>query len=229
QRPHVTLKLALAADGKVALAGRHPVAITGEAATARVHLMRAEHDAIMIGIGTAIADDPLLTCRLPGMSGRSPVRVVVDSALRLPVTSRLVGSAREAPLWVIGGTDASAAHEEALRARGVEVLRMAAAGRPEIGAVLRLLADRGITRLMVEGGPTLAASLVTVDRVDTAVLMRAPKPIGPVGIDALERLPLAALPQTPPPVPGASGAIRAQPEKRFFGTLCAVHRDSHQT
>src|SRR5262245_39294132 len=117
-RPHVMLKLALSADGKVALAGRRPVGITGDAATARVHLMRAVHDAIMVGIGTAIADNPLLTCRLPGMSGRSPVRIVLDSTLRLPVTSRLVESARETPLWVIAGADAPAAREETLRANG---------------------------------------------------------------------------------------------------------------
>ena len=83
-RPHVTLKLAISADGKAGLAGRQPAAITGEAARARVHLMRAMNDAILVGIGTALADDPLLTCRLPGMAARSPVRVVLDRALRLP-------------------------------------------------------------------------------------------------------------------------------------------------
>src|SRR5579871_2904689 len=77
-RPHVTLKLAVSADGKVALAGRKPAPITGETARARVHLMRAMNDAILIGIGTALADDPQLTCRLPGMAARSPVRVVLD-------------------------------------------------------------------------------------------------------------------------------------------------------
>ena len=95
RRPHVTLKLAVSADGKVALAGRKPAAITSEAANARVHLMRAMHDAILIGIGTALSDDPLLTCRLPGMEKRSPVRVVLDRDLRLPVNSRLAATARE--------------------------------------------------------------------------------------------------------------------------------------
>jgi diaminohydroxyphosphoribosylaminopyrimidine deaminase/5-amino-6-(5-phosphoribosylamino)uracil reductase len=105
-RPHVTLKLAVSADGKAAAAGRRPIAITGEAVRERVHLLRAQSDAIMIGIGTALADDPLLTCRLPGMEKRSPVRVVLDTTLRLPLASRLVETARETPVWVIAGPNA---------------------------------------------------------------------------------------------------------------------------
>src|SRR5208283_5497668 len=100
-RPQVMLKLAISADGKAGAAGRKPVAITGEAVRERVHLLRAENDAIMIGIGTALADDPMLTCRLPGMAKNSPVRVVADSMLRLPLSSRLVKSAYETPVWVI--------------------------------------------------------------------------------------------------------------------------------
>ena len=122
-RPHVTLKLAISADGKVGGPGRTPVVITGEAARDRVHLLRAQSDAIMVGIGTALADDPLLTCRLPGMEQNSPVRIVLDSKLRLPAGSRLVRTAREVPVWVIAGHQASRATEEALQAAGVEVLR----------------------------------------------------------------------------------------------------------
>ena len=102
-RPHVMLKLAISADGKAGAAGRKPVAITGEAVRERVHLLRAEYDAIMIGIATALADDPMLTCRLPGMAKYSPVRVVADSMLRLPLNSRLVKSASETPVWAIAG------------------------------------------------------------------------------------------------------------------------------
>src|SRR5215470_17896009 len=98
-RPHVIFKLAVSADGKVARSDRGPTPITGEAARARVHLMRARSDAVLTGIGTIIADDPLLTCRLPGMS--SPVRVVLDGGLRLPLASKLVATARQAPLWVV--------------------------------------------------------------------------------------------------------------------------------
>ena len=101
KRPHVILKLAVSADDKIGAAGHKPVAISGEAAKARVHLLRAQCDAILVGIGTVLADDPLLTCRLPGMEARSPVRVVLDRALRIPGTSRLVHSARETPLWVM--------------------------------------------------------------------------------------------------------------------------------
>jgi diaminohydroxyphosphoribosylaminopyrimidine deaminase/5-amino-6-(5-phosphoribosylamino)uracil reductase len=218
-RPHVLLKLAVSADSKVALAGRKPAPITGEAARARVHLMRARSDAILIGIGTALADDPQLTCRLPGMASRSPVRVVFDAGLRLPVTGALVRSARETPVWVMAGADAAVEAEAALAARGVEVFRIPGVRGQESGVrskeggaarailtpdsrflipeALRVLTDRGITRLMVEGGPTVAAALLAADLVDEAVLLRGPNPIGPDGIDALEGMPLTALTASP--------------------------------
>ena len=193
-RPHVTLKLAVSADGKAGAAGRRPAAITGEAARARVHRMRAMNDAILIGIGTALADDPLLTCRLPGMEKLSPVRVILDARLRLPSDSALARSARVTPVWVVASPDASAEAAAALQALGVEILRApVTAGRLDLAAVLRLLAERGITRLMVEGGPTVAASFVAADLVDEAALFRSPKVIGPDGIDAIEGLPLDAL------------------------------------
>jgi diaminohydroxyphosphoribosylaminopyrimidine deaminase/5-amino-6-(5-phosphoribosylamino)uracil reductase len=197
-RPHVTLKLAVSADGKAGRAGRKPAPITGEAARARVHLMRAMNDAILIGIGTALADDPQLTCRLPGMAARSPVRVVLDGALRLPPTGALVRSAREVPVWVVAGEGAPNEAEGVLRALGVEVVRIAATGgRLDVAAVLRTLAEKGITRLMVEGGPTVAAAFVAADLVDEAALLRGPSAIGADGIDALEGLPLAALTGSP--------------------------------
>lgn len=184
-RPHVALKLAISADGKVAGAGRRPLPITGEAVRERVHLMRAQSDAILIGIGTALADDPMLTCRLPGMAALSPVRVVLDSALRLPRGSRLVQSARQVPVWVIAGLDAPRQAEESLRAQGVEVWRAEATnGRLDVAAVLKLLAARGITRLLVEGGPTVAAAFLAVDLVDEATLFVSPKSVGSDGIDA---------------------------------------------
>jgi diaminohydroxyphosphoribosylaminopyrimidine deaminase/5-amino-6-(5-phosphoribosylamino)uracil reductase len=194
----VTLKLAVSADGKAGLAGRRPAAITGEDARAQVHLMRAMHDAILVGIGTAIADDPLLTCRLPGMKARSPVRVVLDRGLRLPQQGRLARSSRDLPLWVIAGAAAPAAREQALRTLGAEVLRVGEReGRLDLAEVLAALGGRGVTRLMVEGGPTIAAALVAADLVDAAVLFRGPGAIGPDGIDTLEGLPLSALTQSP--------------------------------
>jgi diaminohydroxyphosphoribosylaminopyrimidine deaminase / 5-amino-6-(5-phosphoribosylamino)uracil reductase len=178
-------------------AGRKPLAITGEEVRARVHLLRAQSDAIMIGIGTALADNPLLTCRLSGLAARSPVRVVLDSALRLPHGSQLVRSARDVPLWVFAGTQASPTAERELVSHGAEVLRVGERdGRLDLTAVLKHLATRGITRLMVEGGPTLAAALVAADLVDEAVLFKSQRIVGPNGVDALEGLPLTALTQS---------------------------------
>ena len=197
-RPQVMLKLAVSADGKAGLAGRRPAPITGEAARARVHLMRAMNDAVLTGIGTALADDPLLTCRLPGMADRSPIRVVLDSALRLGRDSRLVATARETPLWVFTGAQAAHAREQALRATGVEVLRVGTRdGRLDLDAMLRLLAERGITRLMVEAGPILTAAMLAADLVDEAALLRSDRVIGPDGIDALEGRSLDALARSP--------------------------------
>jgi diaminohydroxyphosphoribosylaminopyrimidine deaminase / 5-amino-6-(5-phosphoribosylamino)uracil reductase len=195
-RPNVTLKLAVSADDKVGLAGRKPSRITGDEATARVHFMRARSDAVLTGIGTVLADDPLLTCRLPGM--RSPVRVVLDSALRLPLASKLVTTARETPLWVVTGEAAPRAQEQALVARGAEVLRVARSeGGLDLAASLKLLAKRGLSRVMVEAGPILAAALLRADLVDEAVLLRSPTAIGPDGLDALDGLPLSALTRSP--------------------------------
>lgn len=194
-RPHVTVKLAVSAGGKVALAGRKPIQITGEGTRSRVHLMRAMNDAILIGIGTALADDPELTCRLPGMAGLSPVRIILDRALRLPVTSKLVVGARDIPVWVYCDLDAPSDREMLLARHGVQVQRVR--GTPDtkldLHDVLQSLANKGITRLMVEGGPGVAASFVRADLVDEAVLLRGPVTIGMDGIDALNGLSLDAL------------------------------------
>jgi diaminohydroxyphosphoribosylaminopyrimidine deaminase/5-amino-6-(5-phosphoribosylamino)uracil reductase len=196
-RPHVTLKLAVSADDKAGLAGRRPAAITGEAARDRVHLMRAESDAVLIGIGTALADDPLLTCRLPGMERRSPVRIVLDSRLRLPADGRLARSARDVPVWVITSASASAAGERRLAEQGVVILRMEGGAAIDLSAALKLVAARGITRLMAEAGPILAASLINADLVDELALFRSQAILGADGIDALEGLSLGALVRSP--------------------------------
>ena len=160
-RPHVTLKLAVSADGKVALAGRKPVAITGEAASARVHLMRAMHDAILVGIGTALSDDPLLTCRLPGLVKRSPVRVVLDARCVCRWLASGGDRARNAGLGYCRGGRARRQRQVSAQA-GVEVLprRGQAAARDRSAVALRRWRSAGITRLLVEGGPAVAASLV---------------------------------------------------------------------
>lgn len=193
-RPHIMLKLAVSADGKAGLAGNHPAAITGEAARAQVHLMRATSDAVLTGIGTVLADDPQLTCRLPGMADRSPVRVVLDSGLRLPTGSAIVATRDIAPLWVIAAEDAAPDREAALIELGIEVMRVRRREEGlDLDEAVRLLAMRGITRLMVEAGPRIASAFVSADLVDEANLFHAPVELGTDAIDALHGLPPAAL------------------------------------
>ena len=192
-RPHVTLKLAVSADGRAGLPGRRPAAITGEVTRARVHQMRAMHDAVLTGIGTVLADDPQLNVRLSGMEASSPVRVVVDSALRMPSSAQIAGD----KLWVFTGEGASKQNEQAIAARGADVIRVAgAAGQIDLAAVLHALSARGITRLMVEAGPILSAAFLAADLVDEVALFRSPNALGE-GIDALEGQPLTALTQSP--------------------------------
>jgi diaminohydroxyphosphoribosylaminopyrimidine deaminase/5-amino-6-(5-phosphoribosylamino)uracil reductase len=193
-RPHVLLKLALSADSKAGGPGRRPVAITGPAAREKVFQMRAMSDAILIGVGTVLSDDPALTCRLPGMTDVSPVRVLLDTRLRVPISSGVVGTAGETPTWIFCGGAASAMAEEVLRAKGCEVFRIDAVdGKLDLDRVLKVLAERGITRLMVEGGPTVATSFVTADLVDELALFHAPLTIGADGVDALDGMPHRAL------------------------------------
>ena len=200
RRPHVILKLAVSSDDKIGAAGRKPVAISGEAAKARVHLLRAQCDAILVGIGTVRADDPLLTCRLPGMAARSPVRVVLDRNLRIPGSSRLVHSARETPLWVMTSNLAEAPAAMKLGAAGAQVIRVATATTPpglDLAAVLRALSEKGITRLLVEGGARVASSFVAAGFVDEVWLLRGAEPVGADGVAALGALPLTSITQSP--------------------------------
>jgi diaminohydroxyphosphoribosylaminopyrimidine deaminase / 5-amino-6-(5-phosphoribosylamino)uracil reductase len=175
-RPLVTLKIAQSADGKTARSGDDKW-ITGEDARRFGHLLRARHDAILIGIGTALADDPELTCRLPGLEKYSPLRVVLDSRLRLLETGRLARSAGQVPTIVFTTSDGG----DRLRNCGMEVLKLMpdAQGRPDVAAVLRELARRGVTRLLVEGGATvLAAFRGFADRLE---IFTAPLTLGQAG------------------------------------------------
>lgn len=194
-RPHILLKLAVSADGKVGLAGRRPIAITGEVARGRVHMLRATYDAVLTGIGTVLADDPQLTCRLPGMLDRSAVRVVLDSDLRLSATSALARSISVAPLWIIAAEDAPSEREALIVSLGAEVMRVRR--KPDRGldldAAVKLLALRGITRLMVEAGPRIAVAFLRHGLVDEANIFEAPLHLGADALDALEGLPLSAL------------------------------------
>jgi diaminohydroxyphosphoribosylaminopyrimidine deaminase/5-amino-6-(5-phosphoribosylamino)uracil reductase len=202
KRPHVILKLAVSPDDKIGAAGGKPIAITGDAVRNRVHLLRAQCDAILVGIGTVLSDDPLLTSRLPGLAARSPVRIVLDQALRLPASSKLVHTARETPLWVIGSELAEAVSATRLGAAGAQVMRAPPGKGPgkapglDLPAVLHALAEKGITRLMVEGGSRVAASFVAADLVDEVWLFRGAETVGRDGVDALAALPLSRITQS---------------------------------
>ncbi|MBI1208093.1 MAG: bifunctional diaminohydroxyphosphoribosylaminopyrimidine deaminase/5-amino-6-(5-phosphoribosylamino)uracil reductase RibD [Azospirillum sp.] len=186
-RPLLTLKVASTLDGRIATHSGASRWITGETARAWGHSLRASHDAIMIGIGTALADDPLLTCRLPGLETRSPVRLIVDGRLRLPLTSRLVRSAAEVPTWLLVRPDAEPMRAQAYRACGLEVVKspVTAAGTLDLPALCRVLAERGLTRILIEGGARLSAGLVRQRLIDRLEWFRAPRLIGGDGIPAL--------------------------------------------
>jgi diaminohydroxyphosphoribosylaminopyrimidine deaminase / 5-amino-6-(5-phosphoribosylamino)uracil reductase len=197
-RPHVILKLAVSPDERIGAAGHKPVAITGEAAKARMHLLRAQCDAILVGIGTVLADDPLLTCRLPGMVKRSPVRVVLDRSLRIAGDSRLVHSARETPLWVFASELADAPAAVKLGGAGAQVIRVAPTDTGlDLTAVLHALAERGITRLLVEGGSRVASSFVAAGMVDEFWLLRGSEEVGADGVPPFDALALSAITQSP--------------------------------
>lgn len=187
-RPLVTLKLATTLDGRIATHSGASRWITGETARARTHAIRAEHDAVMVGSTTAIVDNPELTCRLPGMADRSPVRIVVDSRLRLPLTTKLVATAVDRPTWIIALAGGDAARVAAFRDVGVDVIEVSGhpTGLIDMREALGALAARGVTRVMAEGGARLAATLLQAGLVDRLEWFRSPALIGGDGIPAVE-------------------------------------------
>jgi diaminohydroxyphosphoribosylaminopyrimidine deaminase/5-amino-6-(5-phosphoribosylamino)uracil reductase len=179
--PYVSLKLALSLDGRIATRSGASKWVTGPEARVKVHELRSRMDAVGVGIGTVLADDPRLTVR--DAPGPSPVRVVMDTKLRIPLGGRLVSTARETPTWIMTSTEASAASEQALSDHGVQVVRVvsSAEGRIEVAAALRALAQRGIVALMVEGGAELAGSLLAARMADELHVFVAPLLLGPRG------------------------------------------------
>ena len=198
-RPLVTLKLATSLDGRIATSSGESRWITGPPARERAHLLRATHDAILVGTGTVIADDPQLTCRLPGLSHRSPVRVALDRQLCIPLGARLVAEARHIPTWIITLRNADQARQHALRDAGVEIIAAEpdAVGHIDLGTSLALLGTRGLTRLLVEGGGRLAASLLRAGLVDRLVWLHAPLLLGGDGVPAIAALGLDHLADAP--------------------------------
>lgn len=198
-RPLVTLKVASTMDGRIATHGGESKWITGSQAREMAHLLRAENDAVMIGSGTALADDPELTCRLPGLEDRSPIRVVVDGRMRLPLTSRLVASANEIPTWLLTLDEGDAARIEAYRESGVDVVEVPEGPdhTVDLGAALMLLAESGVTRVLAEGGAHLTAGLLRAGLVDRVVWFRSPRLIGGDGLAATAAFGVDHLSQTP--------------------------------
>jgi diaminohydroxyphosphoribosylaminopyrimidine deaminase / 5-amino-6-(5-phosphoribosylamino)uracil reductase len=185
KRPYVLLKLALSADGKIAAAPGLRTQITGTEVKARTHLLRAQADAILVGLGTVLADDPDLTCRLPGLEDRSPIRVVADSRLATPRTARLVKTAGQVPVWLLS-------LKVEMVAPGVEVLacRPDPRGHVDLPDALGKLAGRGVNRVLAEGGARLARGLLEQGLVGEMLLFRSPRILGPEGVDGFAGLPL---------------------------------------
>jgi diaminohydroxyphosphoribosylaminopyrimidine deaminase / 5-amino-6-(5-phosphoribosylamino)uracil reductase len=195
-RPMLTLKLAMTAEGFAAgPPGAPRLKITGAVADGRVHMLRALHDAVMVGAGTVRADDPQLNVRLPGLEDRKPLRVVLDSGLGLPLSARLVQTARTHPTLVIAAEGASPEAAGRLADHGVEVVgvRADASGRIDLDAALTLLGARGLTRIFCEGGPQLAGTLIGRRLADEVMIFQSPAGLGQAGLPALDAPSRAAL------------------------------------
>ena len=198
-RPLVTLKLATSLDGRIATRSGESQWITGPPARARGHALRARHDAIMVGTGTVLADDPQLTCRLPGLGHRSPVRVVLDRRLRVPPSARVIADAGQRPAWILTLCAADAARRMGLLATGATVINVEPdpEGCIDLVAALAALGERGISRLLIEGGARLAAALLRARLVDRLAWVHAPLLIGGDGIPAIAGLGIDSLADTP--------------------------------
>jgi diaminohydroxyphosphoribosylaminopyrimidine deaminase/5-amino-6-(5-phosphoribosylamino)uracil reductase len=187
KRPLVQLKLAVGSDGLIPRGDGAPVWVTGEQARAHGHLLRARVDAILVGRGTVEADNPSLTCRLPGMETYSPVRIVLDSTLKLPEGASLIKSLDQAPVWVIAAQDAPMSKTEPLEKMGVRVFRVS---RNQPGGFspeecLETLAGEGLTRLLIEGGPAVSESFWNSGMVDEIYVYKGTQPAGSTGLLAL--------------------------------------------
>lgn len=194
-RPLFTLKLAASLDGRIATATGESRWITGERARALAHGLRASHDAVLVGSGTALADDPSLDCRLPGMAARAPVRIIADGRLRLPATARVVVTAHRQPTWVLTAAGHDAPRRQALVGRGVEVIEVESGddGRLTPEAIARTLGGCGLSRVLIEGGGTLAATFLAAGLIDRIAWFAAPMLLGGDGLAAIAALPVEPL------------------------------------
>jgi diaminohydroxyphosphoribosylaminopyrimidine deaminase / 5-amino-6-(5-phosphoribosylamino)uracil reductase len=188
KRPYVTLKIGVSADGKIAAGPGLQTAITGAEVKLRVHLMRAQSDAILVGLSTVLIDDPELTCRLPGMEARSPIRIVADTRLSIPSKAKLVKTAEQVPVWILSTRKGNVS-------AGITVIdcKQTERGWVDFADAFQRLGECGINRLMVEGGSHISHSLLEADLVDEVQLFQSPVVIGPQGTDAIADMPLSRL------------------------------------
>ena len=202
-RPLFHLKIASSLDGRIATPAGESKWITGEGARTHGHRLRSIHDAILVGANTVAMDNPDLTCRLPGLQDHSPVRIVLDSKAGMSPASKLAATARTVPVWLACTADAPQAARSALQARGVEILELAADtnGRVDVIALARELGDRGLTRVLVEGGGEVAAAFLTAKLVDRITAYQAGllmgsdsrSAVGPLGLGHLASAPRFSL------------------------------------
>jgi diaminohydroxyphosphoribosylaminopyrimidine deaminase/5-amino-6-(5-phosphoribosylamino)uracil reductase len=197
-RPLVTLKLASTLDGRIATKDGESRWITGEAARRAAHALRGRNDAVMVGVGTVLADNPDLTCRLPGYRSFPPVRVIVDSHLRTPLTARIAATAAEIPTWMLIRDGPDPARLRAFTGLGARVFPLAGTDTGvDLTAGMAALAEAGITRLLVEGGGQIAAALLRAGLVDRIAWFHAPAAMGADGWPAVAAFGIERLPDMP--------------------------------
>ena len=195
KRPMITLKLANSLDGKIATKTGESQWITGPEARAYVHYLRATHDAVMVGSGTSIADDPSLTVRLLGFENQQPVRIIIDTSLSTPSDSNLGRSAHETPVWICHGADVGLEGWDSTKATLIPC--QLDKGHVSLSDALEKIAERGITRIFCEGGGKLAASLIFAGLVDRLITMTAGVAIGADGTPNLAKLGVSTLNNAP--------------------------------
>lgn len=195
KRPLVTVKLATSKDGKIAKKEGDQTWVTGPEARLRGHLYRANHDAIMVGINTVLVDDPSLDCRIFGLQDRSPIRIVLDSRLRMPLDSKLCDTSTLST-WVMTASD-DKTKIESLETMGVKIFKVLinSQGELDLNQVMDLLVKEGITRLLSEGGARVNASLMKVGIIDRIIWFKSSESIGETGVNALYDIPIEDLDQ----------------------------------
>jgi diaminohydroxyphosphoribosylaminopyrimidine deaminase / 5-amino-6-(5-phosphoribosylamino)uracil reductase len=217
RRPLIRLKLASTLDGKIATSSSESKWITGEASRRAAHAMRGRHDAIMVGVGTVLTDDPDLTCRLDGFRTAPLIRIVIDSHLRTPLMSRLVRTAGEHPLWLLHRNGADPRRKQALEQAGVKLIELPASpAGVDLAVGMEKLEKAGLTRILAEGGGTLAAGLLRANLVDRLAWFHAPGIIGGDGWPAAQGFGITTLAAMPRFVPVA--------QERFGDDMLTTYR-----